>query len=79
MLVSVYDICCIVEREDKQVIRLTKENGRKCFTGTATETKNSKYSDYRVSSIVGRNRASRFTKNYKFYCCGKCGGSFEQI
>ena len=29
--------------------------------------------------IVGRNRASRFTKNYKFYCCGKCGGSFEQI
>ena len=51
MLVSVYDICCIVEREDKQVIRLTKENGHKCFTGTATETKNSKYSDYRVSSI----------------------------
>ena len=37
MLVSVYDICCIVEREDKQVIRLTKESGRKCFTGTAAE------------------------------------------
>jgi hypothetical protein len=51
MLVSVYDICCIVEREDKQVIRLTKENGRKCFTGTAAEVKKSKYSDYRVSKI----------------------------
>ena len=51
MLVSVYDICCIVEREDKQVIRLTKESGRKCFTGTAAEVKKSKYSDYRVSKI----------------------------
>lgn len=52
MLVSVYDICCIVEREDKQIIRLTREDtGRKCFVGTAEEVKKSKYSDYRVSKI----------------------------
>ncbi|SCX78177.1 hypothetical protein [Ruminococcus sp. YE282] len=52
MLVSVYDICCIVEREDKQIIRLTREDtGRKCFVGAATEVKKSKYSDYRVSKI----------------------------
>lgn len=52
MLVSVYDICCIVEREDKQIIRLTREDtGRKCFVGTVAEVKKSKYSDYRVSKI----------------------------
>lgn len=52
MLVSVYDICCIVEREEKQIIHLFNTDiDYKVFTGTAKEAKDSKYSDYRVSSI----------------------------